>query len=217
MNQTNFLKLILICILLLTQTSNAISLSKLINVLKVEPIGKDCDTTNVSSSISPDKKDVSVLFDQMILEAQANENASSKFTIKRKSCNVAVTILLPPYLQVRVKGADFRGFASMSDKNKAVHKVVVPFLASKGYGYSYQLVRAPFSSSFNYTNQLLGNAKDFSPCGQRIVKLIISNQISLLHNQDSGEDSIFSIDSMDFSLKQSKHVQYKVCSKALAI
>lgn len=217
MNQINLLKLILISVFFICQTSHAISLTKLINVLKVEPVGQGCDSTNVSSSISPDRKDISVLFDQMILESKADESSSSKMTIKRKVCNILVTVLIPSYLQIKVKGADFRGFASLSDENKAAHKVIVPFQKSKGYGYSYQILQAPFSSDFSYTNRLVGNTKDFSPCGQRIVKLVISNQISLLHRKDSTEDSIFSIDSMDFSLKQSKHVEYKVCTRSSAI
>jgi hypothetical protein len=68
--------------------------------------GTGCPEGTVSATLSPDKKSLSLLFDQY----QVAVGGTSGKSFDRKSCNIAIPVHVPQGLSVSILQIDFRGF-----------------------------------------------------------------------------------------------------------
>src|SRR4051794_19530380 len=68
--------------------------------------GTGCPGGSVSATLSPDKKSLSLIFDQFVATAGGNSGRA----IDRKTCNIAVPVHIPQGISISVIDVDYRGY-----------------------------------------------------------------------------------------------------------
>ncbi|MEO1373545.1 MAG: DUF4360 domain-containing protein [Cyanobacteria bacterium J06635_10] len=119
MNSKNFRKVSinLIKIFVATATVMAASvapaLANRVRILDAKYGGSGCPGGSASVAVSPDGQELSILFDEFIADASARRAKD-----RRKSCNLAIPIQVPPGFQVSVYDFDYRGYVAPSTRGR---------------------------------------------------------------------------------------------------
>src|SRR3954467_15421199 len=71
--------------------------------------GTGCPSGSVSTTLSPDAKSLSLLFDSYQTEAGGDTGK----TFDRKSCNIAIPVHVPQGLSISVLAVDYRGYNNL--------------------------------------------------------------------------------------------------------
>src|SRR4051812_18628969 len=71
--------------------------------------GNGCPQGTASAVLSPDRKSLSILFDQF----QAEAGRTTGQTVDRKSCNLAIPVHIPQGVSIALFKIDYRGFNSL--------------------------------------------------------------------------------------------------------
>lgn len=158
--------------------------------------GSGCAQGTVSSVISPDGNEVSVLFDSFTVRAGGGGGPRSAIG----SCRVSLPFQVPPGYSVQIVQVDYRGFNSLP--SGAVARVATNF----GFGHwrpgagaprahlrRWENFAGPLSEDFTLSSQMAAAA--FSPCGQPFV-LVAESTIQVMTNSGS-QDAMTQIDSLD--------------------
>ena len=90
--------------------------------------GNGCPQGSVNTTISPDGKTVSILFDQFSLKAGGLSGRS----MDRKSCNVSIPVHVPQGMSVSVFKVDYRGFNSLPQGASSQFNVEYFFAGQQG-------------------------------------------------------------------------------------
>ena len=90
--------------------------------------GTGCPGGSVSTTLSPDAKSLSLLFDAY--SAQAGGDTGKAFD--RKSCNIAIPVHVPQGLSISVLAIDYRGYNNVPAGAKSEFNVEYFFAGAKG-------------------------------------------------------------------------------------
>ena len=138
--------------------------------------GNGCPAGSASATLSPDRKALSIIFDEFMVEA----GGSTRRKVSRKSCNIAIPVHVPQGLSVSLFKLDYRGFVSTPVGGKARLSVNYFFAGSRGP----RVVRefpGSFDDEYLFTDNLQAAAVVWSKCGQD-VNLRINSSSSKRNN-----------------------------------
>lgn len=165
--------------------------------------GNGCPQGTVSATLSPDKKSLSILFDQFIVEANKNDRTA------RKHCNVAIPVKVPDGISVSIFNVDYRGFVSIpTDRDYAILSAEYFFAGKRGLVFTKK-IRKPGDYKYFYTNEVMGIAQKWSECGKDVNLRVNTN---MFVKSKSGEDVMGSLDSQDIRANMIFYVNYKQCN-----
>lgn len=165
--------------------------------------GTGCPMGTAAVALSPDNSQLSILFDQYVVEAGGAK------TIDRKNCNIAIPIHVPQGYSVSVMKIDYRGFLALPSGARAQLSVNY-FLPGSGRGVnSTKTFYGPSTSDYLKQDNLGLEAIVWSACG---ADTILRANTSL-HAQTNSrrEQALATVDSADVSSGLIYHLQWRQC------
>jgi hypothetical protein len=167
--------------------------------------GTGCPQGTVSATLSPDQKQLSILFDQYVVEA-GREVAKR---IDRKSCNIAIPVHIPQGYSVSILSIDYRGFNSLTNGARSQFSVEYFFADAPGPKFTRNF-SGPVTDDFLINNQLAVGAIIWSRCGADVN--LRTNSSMLVQANARGDQALASIDSQDISAGLIYHLQWRRCN-----
>lgn len=165
--------------------------------------GSGCPQGTASAILSPDAKQLSILFDAYSLEAKGNK------TVDRKSCNIAVPVHVPQGLSVSILQVDYRGYNSLPRGASSELGVEYFFADAKGPSMKRTFYGA-LDDNYYVSNKLVASALVWSKCGADVNLRINSNM--RVKTNSYGQQAISSVDSIDMSAGLVYLLQWRKCN-----
>lgn len=168
--------------------------------------GSGCPRGSVSTTLSPDKKSLSILFDEFVLEAGPMVGK----TMDRKNCNIAVPVHVPNGFSVSVMAIDYRGYNFLPRGARSQFSVEYFFAGQQGPRYRKTFM-GMLDQEYLLSNKIGLVANVWSRCGED-VNLRVSTSMRLL-NRSRVEDALSTVDSADMTAGIVYKLQYKRCNQ----
>ena len=163
--------------------------------------GNGCPQGTGLISLSPDKKFLSIVFEEFIVVANKGRKTA------RKSCNIAIPVKVPHGISISILQFDQRGFVSIPTNYDYAKLGAEYFFAGKrGASFSKE-INSPGDYQFHYTNKLIEKDKLWSPCGKDVT---LRTSTNMLVKSRSGKDVIGMI-SPDIHVNLLFNLNYKRC------
>ncbi|MDZ4662583.1 MAG: DUF4360 domain-containing protein [Pseudomonadota bacterium] len=166
--------------------------------------GSGCPGGTVSTTLSPDQKSLSVLFDQYVAEAGGGTGKS----LDRKSCNVAVPVHIPQGYSISVFQVDYRGFRSIPFGGQGQFRVEYFFAGAQGpiLGRSF---RGGEDGDYILTHDLEAHAIVWSACGAD-TNLRINSSVLARTNRNM-DTAMATVDTIDVKSGLVFSIQWRRC------
>jgi hypothetical protein len=166
--------------------------------------GNGCPAGSASATLSPDAKQLSILFDSYIVEA----GRSSGKSLDRKSCNVAIPVHVPQGYSISILRADYRGFVSVPRAAQAQFTVEYFFAGMRGPRI-VENFNGPQDRDYLLTDHLTAEALVWSPCGADVNLRINSSMLAKTNR--NRDDVLATVDSTDVDAQMVYHLQWRQC------
>jgi hypothetical protein len=125
--------------------------------------GDGCPAGSVDKNVAADRLSFSLSFHQYLAEAGPLLAASDG----RKSCQVTITLRVPPGWRFAVAGFDYRGYMNLDEGIEAEHKTSYYFQADQKQGEFTNNKKGPEQNPFYFQQQVKIADKIWSPCETR--------------------------------------------------
>ena len=127
--------------------------------------GSGCPQGSAAIISSPDGSMISVMFTQF--SAQVLELDSTR--LQRKTCALAIPVMVPPGVSVKPNFAQFTGFYDVTMNNYVRFTVETFFAGMRGPNFVQQFQDEDAQSDFVLRTDAPPNSYGWSPCGQDVV------------------------------------------------
>jgi hypothetical protein len=181
-------------------------------IVSVSAIGNGCPSGTVSSTLSPDNQELSLLFDQFISESGGNLNIRAD----KKVCVIEIGFQIPAGYSMGLVSADYRGFAAVEPGAQGQHEVLYSFNKSyAGSSFSSRVLRGPLNENYLIHNELDPRLVNWSPCNQAQVSLTVrTSLVTQAMTSIAGRlpSAMITLDSVDAAVRQSFRIAWRTCS-----
>lgn len=170
--------------------------------------GTGCPQGTVGTTLSPDNKVLSVIFDAFM--AQAGKGAG--VSIDRKTCSLAVPIHVPQGLSVSVLKVDYRGYTFVPSGAMArftVEYFLKSFNSTSTGPKGSRTFMGPVDRDYLVSNELLLSAQVWSACGQDVNLRINTSMLAKTNSRN--QDVLATVDSADIAAGIVYQLQWKRC------
>lgn len=164
--------------------------------------GTGCPAGSVSTTLSPDSKALSLIFDGYQVEA----GGTTGRTFDRKSCNVAIPVHVPQGQSVAIISIDYRGFNHLPARASSQFDVEYFFAGGTGPAFR-RTFTGPLDQDYTINNQLVAQSLVWSPCGADVN--IRTN--SSMRVTTPGPQALATVDSEDVNAAIVYHLQWRRC------
>ncbi len=165
--------------------------------------GTGCPSGSASAALSQDKKSLSIIFDQFVVEAGGHLR-----NMERKNCNVAIPVHVPSGYSVSVISVDYRGYVSLPAQGQA-RLTAEYFLAGQVGPRFDKLFLGKTDTDYTFTNKLGLEAVVWSPCGADTILRV--NASMLAKSNRFNEEALATVDSADFKTGMLYQFQWRTC------
>ncbi|WP_421761936.1 DUF4360 domain-containing protein [Devosia sp.] len=165
--------------------------------------GTGCPGGSVSTTLSPDAKSLSLLFDAY--SAQAGGDSGKAFD--RKSCNIAIPVHVPQGLSISVLAIDYRGYNNVPAGASSEFNVEYFFAGTKGPSFK-KTFKGALDEDYTIHNELVAQASVWSACGAD-VNLRTNSSIKV--TTKNNKEALATVDSEDVSAAIVYQLQWKKC------
>jgi hypothetical protein len=167
--------------------------------------GTGCPAGTASVTLSPDKKSLSIIFDEFFVEA----GALNRKRIARKNCNLAVPVHVPQGYSISLVDVDYRGYISLPNrKSQARFSAEYFFAGQRGPRY-VKTFRGEMDDEYLISNKLGLRALVWSKCGADVNLRV--NSSMMVRASSTRVDALATVDSADFSAGIVYHVKWRRC------
>lgn len=191
----NLIKTILtssVLLLAATSTASAHNLGA-VTIEKVGYAGNGCPQGSAEVVLANDKKSVSVLFDDYVVEA----GGQGQRTFSRKKCDIAFGLKVPNGMSVALIDADYRGFADLPRRAKATFTRNYFFAGTRGPRLKKRF-NGGFSDDFTISDKMGVMSRVYSSCG---ADVILRSKTAATVRTGRGQEAMMSVDSADLTSK----------------
>lgn len=165
--------------------------------------GTGCPDGSVSTTLSPDAKSLSLIFDGYEVSAGGSTGRS----FDRKSCNVAIPVHVPQGMSVSVLSVDYRGFNHLSPGASSQFNVEYFFAGGRGPSFRRSFY-GPLDADYTISNPLTVSAMVWSPCGADVnLRTNSSMRVSTVGNREA----MATVDTEDVNAAIVYHLQWRAC------
>jgi hypothetical protein len=177
--------------------------------------GSGCEDSSASVTISPDFKDLSLLFDNHSVEI-GNGSPNPKLLTLQKNCRVDVEIAVPRGWQYAFKSVDYRGFVALPASAYGFHRLatmsansIVPTLREVTH-------KGPINQDYTFHVESSPTRYVWSSCISGAHTMIFYSQlgVSFYPKFSDRSNAILSLDSKDFSMRQSVGMVWRKCQSS---
>lgn len=182
-------------------------------IRSVTMTGNGCEESSANVSISPDFKDLSLLFDNHSVEiGQGSPN--EKITTLQKNCRVNIEVNVPPGWQYAFKSVDYRGFVSLPQSAWGFHRLATMSANSIVPSLREVIHRGPLNQDYTFHVESRPDRYVWSTCITGSHTMILYSQlgVSFYPRLSDRSNAIVSLDSKDFSMRQSVGMVWRQCS-----
>jgi hypothetical protein len=173
--------------------------------------GTGCKSATASVILSPDGKELSVLFDNFILNANGS-NVNPKNLRSELSCTVNVNMYIPYGYQMAFTGVDYRGYAMAPAKTQAYQRLLFQVPGMPITSMRDALFQGPYDNNYTFTALQKPGREVWTACGQTQMKLPLTAVLGVYYQQRGYyPDAMVALDSQDMSLSQDLHVMWRRC------
>ena len=167
--------------------------------------GNGCPANSASVTLSDDKKSLSIIFDQFIVEAGGmNKN------LERKSCNIAIPVHVPSGYSVSVVNVDYRGYVSLPSQASARLSAEYFLAGSLGPRFN-KTFNGRTDTDYIFKNDIGIEAQVWSPCGADTILRV--NAAMLVKTNRYGDEALATVDSADFKAGLLYKFQWRRCQR----
>lgn len=165
--------------------------------------GNGCPQGTVNATLSPDSKQLSILFDSYMAEANYDRKTD------RKSCNLTIPVHVPQGWSVSVFKTDYRGFTSIPYGALGRFSVEYFWAGIKGPSYTKTFTGGT-NGDYYLTNTLQASAFVWSACGADVNLRV--NTSMLAQSNSRGEQTLATLDSVDIDSGLVYALQWRRCN-----
>ena len=166
--------------------------------------GNGCPSGTASAVLSPDNKELSILFDQY----QASAGGSTGLTIDRKSCNIAIPVHVPQGWSVSIFAIDYRGFNALPAGAYTRFNASYFFAGQAGPTYSKYFL-GPLNDDYLLNNTLAAAAVVWSGFGTDVI--LRANTSLMTQTNPAREETLSTVDSADVQASLIYQFQWRQC------
>lgn len=195
----------LLSTLLIGLTASAAAWSSDIELGIPSHAGNGCPSNSVAAVLSPDNKELSLMFDQYTAEA----GGTTGKRLDRKSCLIGIPVKVPQGYSFSIVSIDYRGFNSIPSGGRSMFTAEYFFPGQRGVR-STRTFSGPQDQEFTITNQLGVSALVWSACGAE-TNLRANTSMTAISNYYNDE-VLATIDSMDIKAGLIFHLAWKRCN-----
>lgn len=177
--------------------------------------GSGCPQGSMASVLSPDNTQLSLLFDQYIVEAGGGSGERRA----QKTCTLDIPLKVPAGFQAAVIKLDYRGYNYLPDRARAKYQVIYSFVDSQS-GKRYKrrhrrrmTFRGPLDEEY-MMNSVVGDRSLWTECG-RDFNLHIETELEARSRADL-ETSLSTVDSIDAGSREGNvryHLKWRRCDE----
>jgi hypothetical protein len=165
--------------------------------------GNGCPANSASVTLSDDKKSLTLIFDQFIVEAGGMNK-----TIERKSCNIAIPVKIPQGFSVSVVNVDYRGYVALP--SQATARLSAEYFLAGSVGPRFDKVfSGKTDTDYTFKNDIGIQAQVWSPCGADTILRV--NAAMLVRTNRYNDEALATVDSADFKAGILYQLQWKRC------
>jgi hypothetical protein len=164
--------------------------------------GNGCPAGSATTTLSPDGKSLSILFDEFFVEAGGRKR------IARKSCNIAIPVHVPQGMSVSIVDVDYRGYVSIPRGGQGKFRAEYFFAGNRGPTFQKRF-RGGFDDDYTLSSPLALSALVWSRCGAD-VNLRVNTSMMVRSNRQK-DDALATVDSADFNAGLVYHLKWKRC------
>lgn len=164
--------------------------------------GSGCPNGTAAVALSPDRKSMSILFDEFMVEAGGRRRTA------RKTCNIAIPVHVPQGYSVSVFKIDYRGFNSLPYGAYSRFNVEYFFAGTRGPRYS-KTFRGRMERDYTLRNTLAARALVWSRCGADVI--LRANTSMMVRTNSRRQEAFSTVDSADIKAGLVYHFQWKRC------
>lgn len=165
--------------------------------------GTGCPEGTVSSTLSPDQKSLSLIFDTY----QVSAGGTTGRSFDRKSCNVAIPVHVPQGESVSILAVDYRGFNHLAPQAASQFNVEYFFAGGRGPSFRRSFY-GPADSDYTITNNIVASAFVWSPCGADVN---LRTNSSMRVNTSNNAEAMATVDTEDVNAAIVYHLQWRSC------
>tara|TARA_B110001454_G_scaffold219057_1_gene249586 strand:- start:22628 stop:23308 length:681 start_codon:yes stop_codon:yes gene_type:complete len=174
--------------------------------------GSGCEDSAASATISPDFKDLSILFDNHVVEIGNGSPDPNKLKLQ-KNCRIDIDIAVPRGWQYAFKSVDYRGFVALPASAYGFHRLatmsansIVPTLREVTH-------KGPINQDYTFHVEASPTRYVWSSCISGSHTMIFYSQlgVSFYPKFADRSNAIISLDSKDFSMRQSVGMIWRKC------
>lgn len=169
-----------------------------------EHAGTGCPIGTVAAAISPDAKELSLLFDNYVVEA----GGSTGRTIDRKNCTFAIPVHIPQGYSVSVINVDYRGFFFLPAGAQAKFSSQLFFAGEDATPLS-RTFTGPRDDEYLLSTGLFNEKVVWSRCGDDLI--MRGNTSMFVRNNNHAVEALATVDSADISAGLLFHLQWRRC------
>ncbi|MBC7714181.1 MAG: DUF4360 domain-containing protein [Rhizobacter sp.] len=165
--------------------------------------GNGCPANTASVTLSDDKKSLSLIFDQFIVEAGGMNKV-----LERKTCNIAIPVHVPSGFSVSVINVDYRGYVSLPGQASA--RLTAEYFLAGSLGPRFdKTFLGKTDTDYTFKNDIGIQAQVWSPCGADTILRV--NAAMLVKTNRYNDEAMATVDSADFKTGMLYQFQWRRC------
>lgn len=164
--------------------------------------GTGCPAGTVGAVLSPDKNELSVLFDAYVARTKPGQD------LARASCNVAIPLKVPDGLSVSIFRVDTRGYADIPDKGEGTYRAEYFFAGTTGATASRNF-SGGYEDDFLLRDDVTAVA--WSRCGAETNARINSSIRARKESAWSTPEAYIAVDSQDIRAEVIYYLRWREC------
>lgn len=193
--------------------ANAQTAPEFAEIRNVQLSGSGCQEAEVAVSLSPDFKDISLLFDNYMAEIGQGSMNPSRLELT-KDCQITLSVNVPQGWQMAFRAVDYRGFVNLSGQGWAFQRFSILQDGAPIVSMREANLKGPMNDDYYVRSEVRPERLTWSPClgGHTNVRLL--SQLGVRLNPRSTDRSLtqITIDSADGSIQQNLAVEWRRCS-----
>lgn len=169
--------------------------------------GSGCPSGTASATLSPDKKSLSIIFDEYFVEAGSVNDKR----LARKNCSIAIPVHVPQGFSVSIIDVDYRGYVSLPRRAQARFSAEYFFAGIRGPIFT-KTFRGATDEDYVLRNKLGLNATVWSKCGADVNLRV--NSSMMVRVASTRDDALATVDSADFDAGILYKLQWRRCNES---
>ncbi len=210
-------KSLLFLALNLTFCGGAIALAQSVpegaRITDVRISGTGCDAAQAAVVLSPDLKDMSVFFDNYVVEVGVGSRNPNQLRVQR-DCKVQIQLQVPDGWEMAFKGADYRGFVALGAQGTAFHRFSIHQEGAPMVSMKEANLTGPKNEDYYVRSEIKPERVTWSRCLNGLVNVDLISHLGVALNPRSSDRSMamIALDASDTSFKQSLSVDWRRCN-----